>query len=129
MTPRGKIREVSRMLKAIHAQEDKDSARRKAEEVVRKLKELRLERASRVASEGYEEPLTYDFPSAHRWHARTNNPLERLNRKIRRRARVVESFPDGHAALMLVSARLRYLAGHKRGSQRHLSMRQEEFDE
>ncbi len=130
MTPRGKIREVSLMLKAIHAQEDKDAARRKAEEVVRKLKELRLERAARVVSEGYEETLSYyDFPSAHWRHVRTNNPLERLNREIRRRTRVVGSFPDGHAALMLVSARLRYMAGQKWGTQRYLSMRQTEFAE
>ena len=130
MTPRGKIREVSLMLKAIHAQEDKDAARRKAEEVVRKLKELRLERAARVVSEGYEETLSYyDFPSAHWRHVRTNNPLERLNREIRRRTRVVGSFPDGHAALMLVSARLRYMAGQRWGTQRYLSMRQTEFAE
>lgn len=58
-------------------------------------------------------------------HIRTNNPLERLNREIRRRTRVVGSFPDGHAALMLVAARLRYMAGQKWGTQRYMNMNQE----
>lgn len=126
-TPRGKIREVSLMLKAIHAQEDRESARRKAEEVAGKLRGLRLDRAARIVAEGCEETLTYyDFPSSHWRNLRTNNPLERLNREIRRRTRVVGSFPDGHAALMLVSARLRYMAGQKWGTQRYLNMRTEE---
>jgi len=71
-------------------------------------------------------PLSYyDFPVAHWRHIRTNNPLERLNREIRRRTRVVGSFPDGHAALMLVAARLRYMAGQKWGTQRYKNMNQE----
>ncbi|WP_180365370.1 transposase, partial [Desulfovibrio legallii] len=68
------------------------------------------------------------FPAAHWRHIRTNNPLERLNREIRRRTRVVGSFPDGHAALMLVAARLRYMAGQKWGTQRYLCMSREEAE-
>lgn len=41
---------------------------------------------------------------------RTNNAIERLNREIRRRTRVVGTFPDGRSALMLVTARLKYIA-------------------
>ena len=37
--------------------------------------------------------------------------IERLNREIRRRTRVVGTFPDGNSALMLVCARLRHVAG------------------
>lgn len=52
-----------------------------------------------------EETLTYcDFPSEHWTRIRTNNVIERLNREIRRRTRVVGSFPDGNSALMLVCA-------------------------
>ena len=36
---------------------------------------------------------------------------ELLNREIRRRTRVVGTFPDGNSALMLVCARLRHVAG------------------
>jgi transcriptional regulator with XRE-family HTH domain len=35
---------------------------------------------------------------------RTNNPLERIMREIRRRTRVVGAFPDGQSALMLCAA-------------------------
>jgi hypothetical protein len=41
---------------------------------------------------------------------RTNNPLERILREIRRRTRVVGSFPDGESAVMLAAARLRHVA-------------------
>ena len=113
------------MLKAIHAQEDAPSA--KAEEVVRKLKELKLEKASRTVDSGAVETLTYyDFPTNHWRYIRTNNPLERLNREIRRRTRVIGSFPDGHAALMLVAARLRYIAGKKWGTRKYIGMGTEE---
>ena len=37
------------------------------------------------------------------------NMIERLNREIRRRTRVVGSFPDGRSALMLICARIRYV--------------------
>ena len=114
------------MLKAIHAQEDREAARQKAREVGRKLKALRLEKAARLVDSGIEETFSYyAFPVAHWRHIRTNNPLERLNREIRRRTRVVGSFPDGHAALMLVAARLRYMAGQKWGTQRYMNMRTE----
>ena len=43
-------------------------------------------------------------------------------REIRRRTRVVGSFPDGHSALMLSAARLRHVAGTKWGTRRYLTM-------
>ena len=118
---------VSRtVLKAIHAQEDKSAARQKAGEVVKKLQSMKLDKASRIVGSGCDETLSYyDFPSAHWRNIRTNNPLERLNREIRRRTRVVGSFPDGQSALMLVAARLRYMAGQKWGTERYMNMKQE----
>ena len=53
---------------------------------------------------------------------RTNNPLERILREIRRRTRVVGSFPDGRSALMLVAARLRHIAATRWGTRRYLNM-------
>ncbi len=43
-------------------------------------------------------------------------------REIRRRTRVVGSFSDGRSALMLVAARLRYLAGTRWGTRRYMDM-------
>ncbi len=122
--PRNRIREVTMMLKAIHAQESKEAARKKAREVVEKLREMKLNAASKKLEDGVEETLTYmDFPSQHWLKIRTNNVIERLNREIRRRTKVVGAFPDGNSALMLVCARLRYVAGKDWGCKRYLCMK------
>ena len=54
---------------------------------------------------------------------RTNNVIERLNREIRRRTRVVGCFPDGNSALMLVCARLRHVAGSQWGNKKYMSIK------
>lgn len=60
---------------------------------------------------------------------RTNNGIERINREIRRRTRVVGTFPDGNSALMLVTARLKYIAEHEWGKRRYPDMSKlEEMD-
>ena len=64
-----------------------------------------------------------DFPAEHWTRIRTNNVIERLNREIRRRTRVVGSFPDGNAALMLVCARLRHVAGTQWGNKKYMNMK------
>ena len=70
------------------------------------------------------QTLTYcDFPSEHWTRIRTNNVIERLNREIRRRTRVVGSFPDGNSALMLVCARLRHVAGSQWGNKKYMNMK------
>lgn len=121
--PSGKVREVAAMLKAIHAQEDRAAAQQKAALVVTKLRELKLVKAAELVDAGVAETLSYyEFPSEHWRSLRTNNPLERINREIRRRTRVVGAFPDGQSALMLVAARLRHIAGTKWGTRRYLDM-------
>jgi len=124
VTPKHCLRKVSRMLKAIHAQESKDAARKKAREVAQELREMKLTEAAKKIEKGIEETLTYmDFPTQHWLKIRTNNVIERMNREIRRRTRVVGAFPDGNSALMLVCARLRYVAGKDWGNKRYLNMK------
>jgi transposase-like protein len=121
--PAGKVKEVAAMLKAIHASEDRPAARAKAAAVAEKLAGMRLAKAAEVVRAGIEETLAYmGFPREHWTRLRTNNALERLMREIRRRTRVVGNFPDGQSALMLVAARLRYIAGTKWGTRRYLDM-------
>jgi transposase-like protein len=48
----------------------------------------------------------FDFPLGHRRSIRTTNSLERVNREIYRRTRVVGIFPNEAACLRLVSALL-----------------------
>ena len=121
--PTGKVKGVAAMLKAIHAQEDAQSAKEKARQVAIKLREMRLARAAEIVEAGIDETLSYySMPSEHWRSLRTNNPLERLMREIRRRTRVVGAFPDGKSALMLVAARLRHVAATKWGTKRYLQM-------
>jgi putative transposase len=121
--PRGKVKEVMAMLKAIHAQEDRQAARDKAQLVVEKLMALRLGQAAAIVRDGVEETLSYmAFPREHWTRIRTNNVLERIMREIRRRTRVVGNFPDGKSAVMLVAARLRHIAGTRWGKRVYLDM-------
>ena len=121
--PKVKVKEVMAMLKAIHAQEDREAAEKKATDVVEKLKKMKLAKASKIVEEGARETLSYmAFPREHWTRIRTNNPLERIMREIRRRTRVVGAFPDGNSALMLVAARLRHIAGTKWGTRKYLDM-------
>ena len=123
VVPKGKVKEVMAMLKAIHAQEDRQAARDKAGLVSEKLDAMRLSQAATVVRDGVDETLSYmAFPREHWTRIRTNNVLERIMREIRRRTRVVGNFPDGKSALMLVAARLRHIAGTRWGKRIYLDM-------
>ncbi len=123
VVPTSKAGEVVAMLKAIHAQEDRQAAEKKATDVVTKLQDMKLAKSAKIVEEGVAETLSYmAFPREHWIRIRTNNPLERLMREIRRRTRVVGAFPDGRSALMLVAARLRHVAGSRWGTRKYLDM-------
>ena len=121
--PTGKVKEAATMLKAIHAQEDAQAPREKAAQVVEKLRAMKLARAAEIVAAGVDETLSYYAMPPEHWRCiRTNNPLERLMREVRRRTRVVGAFPDGRSALMLVAARLRHVAATRWGRKRYLQM-------
>ena len=54
-------------------------------------------------SEGFS---VFDFPLEHRRTIRTTNSLERINKEIRRRTRLVGVFPNEASRLRLISAML-----------------------
>jgi transposase-like protein len=84
---------------------------------------MRLGAASKILEAGLEESLSYMlFPREQRIRVRTNTAMERLNREIRRRTRVVGNFPDGQSSLMLFAARLRHVAATQWGARRYLDM-------
>lgn len=121
--PRAKMREVALMLKAIHAQENRQAAEAKAAAVVAELGRMKLSKLAEWMTTSVVETLAYlAFPSEHWRRIRTNNPLERIMREIRRRTRVVGAFPDGESALNLAAARLRHVAGSQWSTRRYLNM-------
>lgn len=121
--PRSKRRLVAEMLKAVHAQESFGASTEKAKAVASSLEGMKLKEAAKCVRDGVAETLAYTrFPMEHWRRIRTNNAIERLNREIRRRTRVVGTFPDGKSALMLVTARLKYVAESEWGKRRYLDM-------
>lgn len=71
---------------------------------------MKLDSVAKFVENSVEETLSYmDFPYEHWVKIRTNNGLERIMKEIRRRTRVVGSFPDGYSAMMLVGTRLRHI--------------------
>jgi putative transposase len=121
--PATKVREVSHMLKAIHAQETRATAEAKASAVVDELRRQRMARAADLVDAHVAETLTYyAFPDCHWIKLRTNNPLERIMREIRRRTRVVGAFPDGQSCLNLAAAGLRHIAGTQWSTWKYMNM-------
>lgn len=116
---------ASAALKAVFAVESRESALAKAGQVAAEMEGRRLKAAANCLREGVGETTTYllpEFPDGHRRRIRTNNMIERTNREIRRRTRVVGSFPDGNSALMLVCARIRYVTDNEWSTRRYLDM-------
>jgi len=112
------------MLKAIHAQENKEAAQEKASQVVEKLKAMKLSAAAKLVDQSIYETLTYyDYPSEHWLKLKTNNLMERLLKEARRRTKVVGAFPDGHSALMLVAARLRHVSATNWGTRKYMNIK------
>lgn len=95
-------KEVADALKLIFAQPKRDSAGA----YLRYLAGLMQARFSKVAEmllEAEEDILVYKtFPPEHQRSIRSTNPLERLNREVRRRTRVVGVFPDRPSVYRLV---------------------------
>ena len=60
-------------------------------------------RAMNILLEGIDDTLSYlDFPSEHAAKIASTNPIERVNREIRRRTRVVGVFPSIESAIRLI---------------------------
>ena len=123
LVPAAKVRDIAKMLKAIHAQENRRAAAEKMAAVIAELKAMKLTKAAELLEESGHETLTYyGFPDSHWIKLRTNNPLERIMREIRRRTRVVGAFPDGKSCLNLAAARLRHIAGTQWSTRKYMNM-------
>jgi len=59
VVPKSKVKIVTKMLKAIHAQESKKASREKAKAVVAELRAMKLKEAAKKVEDGIEETLTY----------------------------------------------------------------------
>ena len=124
-TPPGHREWASAALKAVFAQENRESAMAKAGTVAGETEERKLKAAANRLRGGVGETaacLLPGFPANHGIKPRTNDMIGRLNREIRRRTRVVGGFPDSDSALMLVCAGIRYVTSRSWSDRRYMDM-------
>lgn len=98
--------EVAAEIRSIFNATDRKTAERLLQEAIQKYA-VSAPRLSAWLEDNLSEGFTvFDFPLEHRRSIRTTNSLERINREIRRRTRVVGVFPNEASCLRLVSALL-----------------------
>ena len=111
------------MLRAVHAMESREACEAKALEVASELEKSKLGEAARVVREGYEETLTYTrFPAAHLEedpHQQRDRAPQPRDPSPHPRGR---HLPGRQVGLMLVTARLKYVAESEWGSRRYLDV-------
>ena len=103
--PRQSMRsEVAADIRGIFNAPDRQTAEIYLQMAIQKYAES-VPKLSAWMEENLVEGLTvFDFPIEHRRFIRTTNSLERVNREIRRRTRVVGLFPNEASCLRLISA-------------------------
>ena len=102
--PRADKAIVAAAIRTVFAQPDQESARQQLAEVVKAM-EPRWPKGAKILLAGEDEVLTYmGFPSTHWTRIYSTNPLERLNREVKRRTNVVGIFPNADAVLRLVGS-------------------------
>ena len=120
--PKGDKEIVAAAIRTIFAQPNREAARQQLAEVVKAMTP-RWPKAAEILAAGEEDVLTYmDFPRAHWTRIYSTNPLERLNREVKRRTDVVGIFPDGKAVLRLVGSVLMEIDDEWRVGRRYFSL-------
>jgi transposase-like protein len=110
---------VAAMIRTIFAQENKEAAKKQLRNVVTQL-ETHFPKAMAILEDAEEDILAYmEFPSSHHPQIYSTNPLERLNKEIRRRSNVVSIFPNRASVIRLIGSVLmeqqdEWLAAEKR---------------
>jgi putative transposase len=104
LVPRQNQQVVSAAVRQIYKMPDHQSALRMAKEIASKMEKSHPKVAEKLYYD-VQETLNYmALPSEHWRQIHSTNGLERLNREAKRRADVVEIFPNDDAAIRLLGA-------------------------
>lgn len=104
LVPRVAQQMVAATIRTVFAQPDAASAREQWQRVAESL-QPRFPRLATLLDEAEEDVLAYvSLPQEHWRQIWSNNPLERLNREVKRRTDVVGIFPNTGATIRLVGA-------------------------
>jgi putative transposase len=102
--PKGAQEMVAATFRSIFALTDPDEVHKRWDEVVDTLDE-RFPKAAESMRSARTDVLAFSaFPQPHWSKIWSNNPLERLNKEIKRRTNVIRIFPDDPAAIRLIGA-------------------------
>ena len=95
---------VTAALRQIFAQEDAETAHKMFRQIADQFRD-RWPRLAAFMDASEHDVLAYmDFPARHRTKLHSTNPLERLNKEVKRRADVVGIFPNEEAIIRLIGA-------------------------
>lgn len=104
--PKQYVTAVSDALRDLFNCDTVEKARKKKEEIIEEYEPV-AEKAMRCLDEGFESAMTVMIlPKWIRKYFRTSNHLERLNREIKRRAKVIGIFPNEESVLRLIGSLL-----------------------
>jgi transposase-like protein len=119
--PRGDKSIAAAALRTIFAQPDRQAAGIQVAEVIQAMKR-RWPKAAELLALAEDDVLAYMAFPAELWtRIYSTNPLERLNKEVKRRTNVVGVFPDGASVTRLVGAVLHEIADEWQVGRRYFS--------
>ncbi len=102
--PKGQREMVAAAIRTAFVQEDAQAASRQWRQIADSLRS-RFDRLAQLMDKAEPDLLAFmTFPKDHRTKIHSTNPLERLNKEIKRRTNVVGIFPNDAAVIRLVGA-------------------------
>jgi transposase-like protein len=119
--PKGSKAVVAAAIRTIFAQPDREAAEQQLSEVVKAM-QPRWPKAADTVDKAEGDVLAYmNFPLEHWTRIYSTNPLERLNKEIKRRTNVVGVFPDGASVIRLVGSILMEISDEWQVGRRYFS--------
>ena len=116
--PKGDKAMVAAAVRTIFAQPNRETAGEQLQHVAHKL-QPHWPKAAQVLLDGEQDVLAYmAFPKEHWTRIYSTNVLERLNKEVKRRTKVVGIFPDQPSVIRLVGSILKEIDEDWRGAQR-----------